>query len=268
MAMAGTRSTWETGLPATASLLVNGVLIAALLFMSAGRQSPHAESPAMTVMSLAALKGSEGGETDERTEATAQPSPQPPSPAVQPPAPAPAAAVTPPLPTLPKPVAAALAPVPSPAPAQIMSASVPTPARADIGAASASSPTSGSPGQTSGKAGAAPPPKGVAEGLDANAPAGKSLSYAAKVRSWLYAHKIYPRRARMRREEGIVRVRFILDRTGVLLDGVIVGSSGKESLDEEAMSMMRRASPYPRAPEGIGGNRIEFSAPIEFTLPV
>jgi protein TonB len=72
----------------------------------------------------------------------------------------------------------------------------------------------------------------------------------------------------MRKEEGIVRVRFILDRAGVLIEGLIIGSSGKPSLDEEAQAMMRRASPFPSAPAGIAGERIEFVAPIEFVLPV
>jgi protein TonB len=32
--------------------------------------------------------------------------------------------------------------------------------------------------------------------------------------------------------------------------------------------MMRRASPFPKAPVEVPGERIEFFAPIEFTLPV
>jgi protein TonB len=106
------------------------------------------------------------------------------------------------------------------------------------------------------------------DGLDVEAPPGTSRAYAARVRSWLFAHKIYPRRARMRREEGIVRVRFIIDRAGVLLEGQIIQSSGRPSLDDEANAMMQRASPYPKAPRDIPGDRIEFTAPIEFMLPV
>ena len=99
------------------------------------------------------------------------------------------------------------------------------------------------------------------------APSGTSRSYAAKVRSWLYAHKIYPRRARMRREEGRVQVRFVLDRTGMLLEGAVVQGSGNAVLDDEAEAMLRRASPYPRAPVELPGERIEFTAPIIFSLP-
>ncbi|WP_139139405.1 energy transducer TonB, partial [Sphingobium phenoxybenzoativorans] len=110
--------------------------------------------------------------------------------------------------------------------------------------------------------------RGAADGLDVSAPPGASRNYAAKVRSWLYAHKIYPRRARMRHEEGRVQVRFVIDRAGVLIEGVIIQGSGNGALDEEAAAMMRRASPFPKAPGDVPGERIEFVAPIEFILPV
>ena len=72
----------------------------------------------------------------------------------------------------------------------------------------------------------------------------------------------------MRREEGVVRVRFVIDRAGLLVDGRILQGSGCAALDEEAMAMMRRASPYPKAPREIAGERIEFTTLVEFVLPV
>ena len=71
----------------------------------------------------------------------------------------------------------------------------------------------------------------------------------------------------MRRQEGRVEVRFVIDRAGSLLEGVIIRGSGHDVLDEEAAAMMRRASPFPRAPNEVPGERIEFSAPIDFILP-
>ncbi|MFT3964669.1 MAG: energy transducer TonB [Sphingobium sp.] len=255
------------GLPAMASLAVNGLLIAALLTMGAGRRERWTESPALSVLTLAALKGSEQGEEQasaaEPQAATAEARPD--RPQAQPPqATAPAAAPPP----LPSPLALPSSPA-SPAIPSPPVAAAATPAAAQNPAPSSlSSPMAAAQGSSRQAAPSAPQRRGVADGLDADAPAGKSMAYAARVRSWLYAHKIYPRRARMRREEGIVRVRFVLDRAGMLVDGMIVAGSGKAALDEEAMAMMRRASPYPRAPEGVGGDRLEFTAPIEFTLPV
>ncbi len=260
------RSSARPGLPAVASLLVNGLLLAILLTMGAARQERSIDDHPLNILSLAALKGSDEGEESALTAEPAASAPAEREAAVQPPVPPTpptvSAAVPPPLPPLPS---QALQPIPP-------RASTAAPASASPAAATPSPPAASSSSAASASArqgqGTTPPRKGIAEGLDADAPPGKSMAYAAKVRSWLYAHKIYPRRARMRREEGIVRVRFILDRAGTLIEGMIIGSSGKPSLDEEAEAMMHRASPFPSAPAAITGERIEFVAPIEFILPV
>lgn len=251
------------GMPAVASLLVNGLLLALLLTMGAVRQERVLDRHPLNVLSLAALKGSEAGEESAATAEPADTSP-PPSHAVKPPAPptppVPPAAMAPPqpLPSLPLQMARPAAVRPS----------VAVPASSSPAVASAAAPASVASAALSSRQGAPPPRRGTAEGLDTDAPAGKSMAYAARVRTWLYAHKLYPRRALMRKEEGVVRVRFIIDRAGVLLEGLVIGSSGKASLDEEAQAMMHRASPFPSAPAAILGERIEFTAPIEFVLPV
>jgi protein TonB len=246
---------FRIGGPAAASLLVNGLLIAALLNLSMGHVSRRAESPSLTVLSLALLKGDERSqeETAAATPNTAVVAPSPstkPEPVLRPSALSPVAP-----PVIPPPPRITLA-VPVQAVAAVAS-SVAAPPRPTAASASSSTST------------VAPPSRhGAVDGLDIKAPPGTSRSYAAKVRSWLYAHKIYPRRARMRREEGQVQVRFVLDRAGMLLEGVIVRGSGNAVLDEEATAMMRRASPYPRAPVELPGERIEFTVPIEFTMPI
>lgn len=251
------RRPFRIGMPAAASLLVNALLIAALLNLGMGRQARRAEGPSLTVMSLALLKGVEDGaenaESSAPSPAEKRPDPAPPQPeAVQ------AAAPLPPPPII---IPSALQ---MPASQQVArpSPAAPAPAATRSAASAAAASAAAAPAASAPAA-----RRGVADGLDANAPAGNSRSYAAKVRSWLYAHKVYPKHARMRREEGMVRIHFVLDRAGILLEGHIVGSSGHASLDQEAMAMMQRASPYPRAPGDIPGERIEFTAPVEFTLP-
>ncbi|MFN3524413.1 MAG: energy transducer TonB, partial [Phenylobacterium sp.] len=103
-------------------------------------------------------------------------------------------------------------------------------------------------------------------GLDVDAPHGRRDDYAARLRVWLEAHKVYPRRARLRREEGVVEVRFIVDRQGRLLDGGILRSSGHASLDAEALAMLARSEPFPAAPRHMAGERFEVSAPVAFSL--
>ena len=87
------------------------------------------------------------------------------------------------------------------------------------------------------------------------------------LRAWLEAHKTYPRHAKMRREQGVVHIRFAVDREGRLLEGVIVRSSGVASLDQEALAMIDRSNPFPVAPSTVFGHRIELQTPVDFSLP-
>ena len=245
---------FRIGGPAAASLLVNGLLIAALLNLGMGHVSRRAETAALTVLSLALPKGVEQGKKAADMAAASVP------------------AATPPPPPAPTPISAAavaeVRPSTVPAPSRVHSSSRLQPAVSTPDAAMAApQPSRPATADASAPATASPARRGAADGLDVRAPAGTSRSYAAKIRSWLYAHKIYPRRARMRREEGQVQVRFVLNRAGMLLEGAIIRGSGNEVLDEEAEAMLRRAAPYPPAPAELSGERIEFTAPILFTLP-
>lgn len=241
---------FRLGLPAAVSLAVNGLMVLALLYLGSGGVRQRKDAPALKVWSLAIPLGeNEGREQSQaklqasarlRPAATPAPPPPRPEPVVHMPWRAVAAAT--------QPVAVAIAAPPAPA----------QPATAEPASAPASTAAAGQ---------AAPPPKGASDGLNAAVPPGNSRSYAARIRSWLYAHKIYPKRSRMRREEGIVRVRFVLDRHGQLLEGGIVEGSGYSALDQECQAMMHRASPYPTAPRDVPGERIEFTVPIEFVLP-
>ena len=243
------------GAPAAASLLVNGLMVAALLNLGIGAMKSQKQTQAIAVMSLAMLKGAEDGV--EEAESADKPAQKPSeiAPAAEPPA---AAAIVPP-PPMPVPGTRAASPAPpaqSPAQAAPAQPAAASPARA---AAAPATPSSSS---------APAVRKGARNGLDANAAAGTSRSYAARVRSWLLAHKTYPKRAKMRREEGVVRVFFVIDRSGRLMEGRVTAGSGYASLDEEASAMLRRASPYPSAPQDVRGDRIEITAPVEFTLPL
>jgi protein TonB len=43
-------------------------------------------------------------------------------------------------------------------------------------------------------------------------------------------------------------------------------SSGVRSLDDEALSLPKRASPLPRPPEEVKGDSIELVVPVEFFM--
>jgi protein TonB len=50
-----------------------------------------------------------------------------------------------------------------------------------------------------------------------------------------------------------------------VLSARLTGSSGDTALDEEAVSMVRRASPVPAPPSGVGGGgAIVLAVPVRF----
>jgi protein TonB len=62
-------------------------------------------------------------------------------------------------------------------------------------------------------------------------PAPPPMDYLSRLEAHLNAYKNYPYDARIHREEGVVQLRFSLDRSGHVLSYDVVGSSGFASLD-------------------------------------
>jgi protein TonB len=79
-------------------------------------------------------------------------------------------------------------------------------------------------------------------------------------------HKGYPPSALPRRESGVTQVAFAIDRDGRLIESRIVHGSGYAALDQEAIDTLRRAQPFPPPPEGLAGERFEFTVPVKFTV--
>jgi protein TonB len=96
--------------------------------------------------------------------------------------------------------------------------------------------------------------------------AGARKSYLASLQSWLERHKKYPRAARLRRYEGTVQFRFLIDRAGSVLEHSIVESSGKRVLDEAVLELLKRADPMPSMPPEIAGATLELTTSIDFRL--
>jgi periplasmic protein TonB len=105
---------------------------------------------------------------------------------------------------------------------------------------------------------------GEAEGHSGGGAPGALVDYKAQLYAWLEKHKEYPRRARLRRQEGTTTLQFVMDRSGRVLEYSIVESSGYKLLDEEVVAMIERASPLPTPPADMGGERINFTVPILF----
>lgn len=224
---------------AAVSTAFNVGLIA--LVMRTGAEAPPVWDETVVIAELVQVRG---GETHAPSQSAQAPSSPPREPAPAPTAPAPNLPQT--TPEAPRPPAAISAPA--------------------MASAQASSPSAAPPSATVQRASTPPQRAGTREGLEIDAPNGASTDYASRLRAWLEAHKTYPRRARMRREEGVVHVHFAVDRDGRLLRGDVVSSSGFASLDAEAMAMLDRSNPFPGAPHSVRGERIEVSTPVEFYL--
>lgn len=91
-------------------------------------------------------------------------------------------------------------------------------------------------------------------------------TWEGQVLAALNAAKRYPREASRNRQQGVPWVRFVMDRDGRVRSARVVRSSGFDALDREAEALPLRASPLPRPPESVKGDRIELTVPIEFFL--
>ena len=105
---------------------------------------------------------------------------------------------------------------------------------------------------------------GEAEGNSGGGAPGAFVDYKAQLLAWLEKHKEYPRRARLRRQEGTALLEFVMDRSGQVLEYRIVESSGYKLLDEEVVAMIERASPLPTPPAAMTGERFNYTVPIWF----
>nr|WP_316629375.1 TonB family protein [uncultured Brevundimonas sp.] len=90
--------------------------------------------------------------------------------------------------------------------------------------------------------------------------------WKTRVLAHLDSKKRYPPAARRLRQEGVVLIRFTMDRSGRVLTSRIERGSGRPLLDREALAMLQRAQPLPPPPDDVPGSQLDVVAPIEFFL--
>ncbi len=91
-------------------------------------------------------------------------------------------------------------------------------------------------------------------------------NFQATLLRHLNAHKHYPSVARAKRQQGVVYVRFAMDRQGHVLSAAIAKASRHAVLDGEGLALISRAQPLPLPPAEIAGDSIELIVPVEFSL--
>ncbi|RZJ88081.1 MAG: energy transducer TonB, partial [Brevundimonas sp.] len=64
------------------------------------------------------------------------------------------------------------------------------------------------------------------------------------------------------RTRGVARVAVTIDRGGRVLSARLASSSGNAEFDDEAVALVRRASPIPAPPDGVGGKTLSLTVPV------
>jgi periplasmic protein TonB len=97
-------------------------------------------------------------------------------------------------------------------------------------------------------------------------PSEATLSWQKAVTLHLNKYKKYPPDARQHGEEGIASVTFSIDRSGKVMTSHLDNTSGSALLDQEAIEVLTRASPFPQPPSDAAGLTFHFSLPIQFRI--
>ncbi|WP_338333505.1 TonB family protein [Acetobacter sp. LMG 32666] len=92
------------------------------------------------------------------------------------------------------------------------------------------------------------------------------VSWQGALLAQLEKFKRYPSDAMAERQEGVPSVTFSMDRKGHVLSVTLASSSGHPLLDQEAVDLPRRAQPLPAPPEGVQGDPITLTVPVEFYI--
>lgn len=91
-------------------------------------------------------------------------------------------------------------------------------------------------------------------------------NYFAMVSAHLNRRKVYPAEARQARQQGVVTVRFTVDRSGNVSGASIKRSSGHEVLDRATLDLLGRVAPLPRMPASMQKDSVTLSLPIDYSL--
>ncbi|MDE5913890.1 MAG: energy transducer TonB, partial [Campylobacter jejuni] len=93
-------------------------------------------------------------------------------------------------------------------------------------------------------------------------------SYQALLMAHLTKFKKYPQEAIMQKQEGVVRIRVSIDENGNVLSKELKKSCLYAVLNDEVLSLFKRASPLPKPPKEMlkNGNKISFVMPIDYNI--
>lgn len=92
------------------------------------------------------------------------------------------------------------------------------------------------------------------------------VDYFSLVSAHLNRRKSYPAEAKKAREEGVVVIRFTVDRDGNVSGAGIKHGSGHERLDAATLQLLQRVAPMPRMPASMRRDSVTIALPIDYSL--
>lgn len=92
------------------------------------------------------------------------------------------------------------------------------------------------------------------------------LTYGQSISKEIKRYQKYPPVAQRRGWEGTAEVLLQIAANGKVTSITLGKSSGRPVLDEEALNMVRKASPLPQAPQDLRGRELTVTVPIVFKL--
>lgn len=90
--------------------------------------------------------------------------------------------------------------------------------------------------------------------------------YKDAVKRRIQEARLYPEDARKEGTQGVAEVSFVILPDGSLKEIYLMKSSGREILDKEAVSTIKRASPFPAFEEKVNGGGMDMQVAIIFRL--
>ncbi|WP_417482788.1 energy transducer TonB [Maricaulis sp.] len=108
--------------------------------------------------------------------------------------------------------------------------------------------------------------RGARSGREGRRAAREQRDYVRALMAALVEHRVYPPELMRAHVEGVVRVRFTIDRNGNVLSASLAETSGHDGLDQAALAVLERASSLPPIPDSMGLERLTITLPIEFSL--
>lgn len=94
----------------------------------------------------------------------------------------------------------------------------------------------------------------------------QEMDYFAQVSAHLNRRKTYPAEAKKAGQQGVVTVRFTVDRLGGVSAVALKRGSGHDVLDQTTLDLVRRVAPYPRIPASLHRESVTLALPIDYSL--